>query len=161
MAGYVKIGDIQGESKDAGHKNWIELRSISQELLRPMKAGAGGAMRHRASVDVGDVIMTKVVDKSSARLMEAVCKGTNYPEVQLDLCTSSEGQKRTPYMRFTLKDARVTRYTIGGSTEDGAVPMETIAINFREIRWTYDVLDDQNRSRGKVEATWNVEAGTP
>jgi len=34
MAGYLKIGDIKGESTDEGHKDWINLLSVSQRRSR-------------------------------------------------------------------------------------------------------------------------------
>ena len=33
-------------------------------------------------------------------------------------------------------------------------------MDFEEIKQTYDKLDKQNKSQGKVEYTWKVEEGT-
>ena len=33
-AGYLKIGDIKGESTDSSHKDWINLLSVSPSLNR-------------------------------------------------------------------------------------------------------------------------------
>ena len=71
----------------------------------------------------------------------------------------SEGDKRIPYLKFVLTNARVTSYSVSGATEGGAVPTEQFSLNYEEIKWTYDELDKQNKSKGKVEATWKVEEG--
>ena len=68
--------------------------------------------------------------------------------------------KRIPYFKFELKNARVTSYSVSGATEGGGVPTEQISLNYEEIKWTYDKLDSENKSKGKVESTWKVEAGT-
>ena len=54
----------------------------------------------------------------------------------------------------------MTSYSISGATEGGAVPTEQISLNYEEIKWTYDEVDSENKSKGKVEAEWKVEAGT-
>ena len=76
------------------------------------------------------------------------------------MCTSSEGDERIPYFQWVLKKARVTSYSVSGGTEGGAVPTEQLSLNYEEIKWTYDEMDSENKSKGKVEAEWKVEAGT-
>ena len=160
MAGYIKIGDIKGESVDADHKDWINLLSVSQGLSRPMRAGSSGSTRQRASVACGDVVIFKELDASSAKLIEAICDGTNFPEVQIDLCTSSGGKKRVPYFQWTLENVRVTDYSVSATTDDDLVPTESMSLNYEKIKWTYDKMGKDGSSKGKVEASWNVEEGT-
>jgi type VI secretion system secreted protein Hcp len=161
MAGYIKVGDIKGESVEPKHKDWINLLSVSQSITRPMAAGSSGSTRHRASATLGDLVLVKELDKSTPKLMESICLGTNYPSVHLDLTTSSEGQERTPYFQWELTNARVTSYSVSGNCEgSGGVPTESFSLNFEEIKWTYNVLDKKNAVQGKVEATWKVEEGT-
>ncbi|MBN1853370.1 MAG: type VI secretion system tube protein Hcp [Pirellulales bacterium] len=159
MAGYVQIGDIKGESVDANHKDWINLISVSQSVSRPMRAGVSGSTRQRASADLGDIILVKEVDASTPKLIQAICDGTNYPEVKIDLCTSTGAESRQPYFQWVLKNVRVTNYDVSGATQEGAVPTEQISLNYEEIKWTYDKMDKSGKSVGKVEATWKVEEG--
>lgn len=158
MAGYMKIGDIKGESQDEGHKDWINLLSVSGNITRPMGAGASGSTRHRASATFGDIVCVKEVDASTPKLQEAIADGTNYAKVEIHLCTSSEGGKRIPYLTWDLKNARVTSYSVSGATE-GGVPTEQLSLNYEEIKVTYDKLGKDNKSAGKVEYTWKVEEG--
>ncbi len=160
MAGYCKLGDIKGESVDKEHKDWINLLSVSQGLSRPMRAGSSGSTRQRASVSCGDVIMVKEVDASTPKLIEAICDGTNFPEVKIDLCTSTGADGRVPYFQWTLTNVRVTDYSVSGATQDGQVPTESFSLNYEEIKWTYDKMGKDGSSKGKVESTWKVEEGT-
>ena len=159
MAGYIKIGDIKGESQDKDHKEWINLLSVSQGLSRPMRAGSSGSTRQRASVSCGDVVIVKELDASSAKLIEAICDGTNFPEVKIDLCTSTGAKGRVPYFQWVLENVRVTDYSVAGATQDGAVPTESISLNYEKIKWTYDKMGKEGSSKGKVEASWDVEEG--
>ena len=160
MAGYLKIGDIKGESSEPDHKEWINLLSVSQGVSRPMPTGASGSTRQRSAATLGDIVIVKELDKSTPKLVEAICKGTNFKEVLIHLTTSSEGEKRTPYMVWTLTNARVTDYSVSGATDGGTVPTESISLNYEEVKWTYDELDKENKSKGKVETAWKVEEGT-
>jgi len=159
MSGYLQIGDIKGESTDDGHKEWINLLSVSNSITRPMGAGASGSTRHRSSATFGDVVCVKEVDASTPKLQEAIADGTAFPSVKIDLCTSSEGGKRIPYLQWELKQARVSSYSVSGATDGSAVPTEQISLNFEEIKVTYDKLGKDNKSQGKVDYSWKIEEG--
>ena len=159
MSGYLKIGDIKGESTDDGHKDWINLLSVSSNITRPMGAGASGSTRHRSSATFGDVVRVKEVDASTPKLQEAIADGTCFPKVNIDLCTSSEGGKRIPYLLWELKQARVTSYSVSGAADGSMPPTEQLSLNYEAIKLTYDQIGKDNKSQGKVEYNWNIEEG--
>lgn len=160
MAGYLKIGDIAGEVTEPDHKEWINLLSFSQDVHRPMGQGKSGSTRHRASVSCGDVVVVKEMDSSTPKLVKAVCDGTNFPEVKIDLCTSIGASKRIPYFQYVLKNVIVSSFTVSGqATDTAAVPTESISLNYEEISWTYDKMGKDSKSKGKIAETWKVEEG--
>jgi type VI secretion system secreted protein Hcp len=159
MAGYLKIGDIKGESVDKDHKDWINLLSVSQSLTRPMSAGISGSTRQRASVTCGDVVCVKEMDASTPKLIQAVCDGTVFPKVQIDLCTSTGAGARVPYYQWELVNVMVSDYSVSGATDGPEVPTESISLNYEEIQWTYDKMGKDGASKGKVDASWKVEEG--
>lgn len=156
MAGYLKIGDIKGESQDKDHKEWIDIMSISQTVVRPVNMGSA---RDSGSVQVGELAIAKACDKSSPKLMEAVCKGTSFKEVQIDICASIGENNRVPVYQWKLKNARVSSYSYGGSSDSSSMT-ESLSLVFEEIEWTYDQIDKEGKSKGKVDASWKVEEGT-
>ncbi len=159
MAGYLKIGDIKGEATDKGHKEWINVLSISQSLSRPMKSGISGSTRQRASVTCGDVIVTKEMDASTPKLIQAVCDGSDFKEVQLDVTTSTGAGGRVPYYMWKLHNVRVSSYDVSGQGDDGGVFYETLSLNYEKIEWTYDKMGKDGKSTGKIDASWQVEEG--
>lgn len=160
MAAYLYVEGIKGESTDSGHEGWINLMSVDQAIHRPVAAGVSGSTRHRSTVIFDDVVVMKEVDASTPKLAEAIADGKHFPLVKVHLCTSSEGGKRIPYLQWELKKVRVTDYNLSATGDEGVVPTEQLAFNFEEIKQTYDKLDKQNKSQGKVEYTWKVEEGT-
>ena len=156
MAGYLKIGDIKGESTDASHKEWIDLESVSQGLSRP--TGGVNTSRNKGSVQCGDVMCAKKMDASTPKLIQACCDGTNYPEVLIDICASQGAGKRVPFFQWKLTNVRVSSYSVGGSANDSDL-YENISMNYEKIDWVYDKMGKDAKSQGKVDASWKVEEG--
>ena len=57
QSGFLKIGDIKGESTSRGHKDWIVIESVSQGLEQQHMAT--GATRRRGSIVLKDLVFTK------------------------------------------------------------------------------------------------------
>lgn len=159
MAGYLKIGDIKGESVEPAHKEWINLLSFDQHISRPMAAGISGSTRQRASAVCGDVVVTKELDASTPKLIQAICDGTVFKEVKIDMCTSTGDKQRVPYLQYELKNVMVSSFSISGASEGPSVPTESLSLNYEEIKWTYDKMGKDGKSQGKVDASWKVEEG--
>ena len=88
MAGYIKFDGIEGESKDKDHKAWIDILSFGQAVHQP-GGSATGATRRRGDVILEDITCAKLLDKSSPKIAESVCKGKVFPKVEIELTASS------------------------------------------------------------------------
>jgi type VI secretion system secreted protein Hcp len=159
MAGYIKIGDIEGESTDKNHAGWINVLTVSQSLSRPMQSGISGSTRQRASVTCGDVIITKEMDASTPKLIQACCDGVNFPKVEIDVCTSTGAGARVPYYKWVLENVLISSYDVSGQGDDGGQFYETVSMNYEKIAWTYDKMGKDGKSKGKIDASWQVEEG--
>lgn len=159
MAGYCRLGDIAGESQDAGHQGWINLLSVSHQLIRNLDQGASGSTRFRPSVTVGNLVLTKELDASTPKLIESVCDGRVFSEAQVELCTSTGHGSRVTYFSWLLQNVFVTNYFVASEGNNGEPPTETLALNFEVALWMYHKLDKQGESVGRVEARWQVEEG--
>lgn len=159
MAGYCKLGDIDGESTDASHRGWINLLSVSQQLMRLMPEGASCSTRQRVSVTCGSVLISKEIDAATPKIIEALCDGFVFPEVTIDLCTSSGAGSRVPYFKWILTNVFVANYFVTAEAMHDEPPNESFALNYEEIRWVYDKMGKDGASTGKLAATWKVEQG--
>ena len=86
---FVKIGKLEGESKDSVHKGEIDVLAWSWGLSNSgsaqMGTGAG-----TGKVNVQDLSFTKWIDKSSTVLMMGCAKGTHYDEATLTVRKAGE-----------------------------------------------------------------------
>lgn len=133
-AGYLKIGDIKGESTDDKHKDWINLLSYSWgEPAAGRDAASGlptGKRQHKP------LTITKHVDKASPMLQQAATSGKVIKEMEIVLPNDDPAQaKRMPYLKYELKDVIVTSYQSSGTAAGDTVPMETISLNYGKISY--------------------------
>ena len=162
-AGYMKLGDIKGEATDNEHKEWIEVLSFAQSIVRG--GGLTGQSRRRGDVILDDIVCVKELDKSSPKLAESICTGMIFPLVEIEFTkatTNADGTAgRVTYYKYELTNVMVTSYNISGSAQGEEVPTEQFSLNFEEIKVTYTEVDKQTgANKGNVEYSWKVEEGS-
>jgi len=145
-AGYIKIGDIKGESSASAYRDWIDVLSMSESIVKPSGA-ATGSVRRRASAQVGDIVVVKPFDMSSPKLREAITQGRIFPKVEIQFTRTPGG---AAYYSIELKNAQIS--SVSGSIADGDA-VEEISISFEEVEWTYST------DSGAVQSGWKVDRG--
>lgn len=156
MAAYIKFDGIDGESVDAKHKAWIDLESVGHTLH---KTGAGetGTARRRGSVVIEDMQCTKLLDKSSPKIGEAVCQGKVFPKVEIEFTTTTTGDSRQTYLKYELENVLITSYSVSGASQ--GKPMESFSLNVESYKVTYTEMDEKGAKKGNVEYGWKVGEG--
>ena len=149
---YARFDGIEGESLDANHKDWIELNSMSWGIHKAI----AGATRTRGETVVGDIVVTKKIDKASPKLAEAVCKGQHIKEVEIHMCASYGGGGSQTFLVYKLTDVLVSSYNVEGSAWSDAVPIESISLNFEEVKETYVEYSLSGTSEGETTYSWDV-----
>ena len=157
MAAYIKFDGIDGESKAKGNEKWSDLESVSQAIHKS-GSGATGAARRRGTVLHDDIQCSKLMDKSSPKIAEAVSLGKVFSKVQICMKTSTTASGREPFYQYELKNVMVTSYQVSGGSQDK--PHESFSLNFEEIKVVYTEMDEKGSKKGDVSYTWKVEEGT-
>ena len=155
---YLKVQDIDGESTDDKHADWIEILSYSTGVVQASSGSAssgGGASAERA--DFQDFSIVKALDKASPKLALACANGTHVPEVTLELCRA--GGDKLKYMEYKLTNCIVSSVRPGGSSQGGeTLPLEEVSFNYGKIAWTYTQQKRADGSGGgNVSAHWDLE----
>ena len=156
MAAYIKFDGVDGESKAAGNEKWSDLESFGQAIHKS-GSGATGAARRRGTVLLDDIQCSKLMDKSSPKIAEAVCLGKVFPKVEIHVKTSTTGTGREPYYKYELVNVMVTSYHVSGGSQDK--PHENFSLNFEEIKVVYTEMDEKGSKKGDVKYGWKVEEG--
>ncbi len=158
MAAYIKFDGVDGESKDKGHEKWTDLETLDHTIHKPGE-GATGAARRRGTVLVDDVKCSKLLDKSSPKIAEAVLKGKIFPKVEIHLTVSTTDSGRETFMSYELQNVMVTSYDVSGAGQ--SKPSEHFRLNFEQVKVKYTEMDEKGTKKGDVAYGWDVEAGKP
>ncbi|MFJ1337579.1 Hcp family type VI secretion system effector [Pseudomonas caricapapayae] len=162
---YIQIDGIPGEVLDDKHKDWIEVLGYEYGATQATSATAsssGGASSER--VALSDFSIRKAVDKASAKLFEACCKGTHIAKIQLNV--NRAGGDKVTYLTINLEEVVVSsvKAVAGGNQggEDKAVsdlPIEEISFNFARIKTTYTQQSrTDGQGGGNVTGGWDRTA---
>ncbi len=109
---FIKIGNIQGESLDAKHKDEIEVLSFSWGVIQGSQGGrATGRAAGRA--DVQDFTIVKRLDKSSPLLFAAACHGDHFTEAIFT--ARKAGEVAVEFYKVTMSDVLISSVRPGGS----------------------------------------------
>src|SRR3954462_5455912 len=115
---FLSIGDIKGGSTVKGHKDEIELQSISL-------GGTGGAPSGK--VKHAEIIVVKRIDKSSPALFKAAATGKHFQTAVITL-RKAGGTQSANYLKFTMSTVIISSVTSAG--HGSATPTEAITLNF-------------------------------
>jgi len=129
---FAKIGDIRGESKDAKHKDEIELLSWSWGVAQTgsqAHGGAGGA----GKATFQDFTFTHHIDKASPSLMKACATGQHIPEATVTVRKAGKGQQE--YLVIKMIDVIVT--SVAPSMDSGDASVEDVALQFAKVDLEY------------------------
>jgi type VI secretion system secreted protein Hcp len=134
---YLKVPWIDGEVTTEGFRDWIELNSFQYGVSRNVSSGAGGNTRESSAPNIGEIVVTKHFDKSSAKLYQDSVAGTFDTKVVIKMTTTTKNKTET-FLTFELSDCGVSSYSLSSG---GELPMESLSLNFLKIMVTPTPLD--------------------
>jgi len=151
---FIKIGDIDGESKDKKHGKEIDVLSWSWGMSNSGSAHAGGGAG-AGKVNVQDLTFSKWVDSSSPKLMLACCNGKHYDNALLTV--RKAGEKPVEYIKIKLTEVMITSVSTGGSGGEDRLT-ENVTLNFGKVHYDYTPQDDKGAAGTAIPMSWDIAA---
>jgi type VI secretion system secreted protein Hcp len=153
---FLKIDGIDGESTDKKHEKWIEVQSFAHGLSQ-MSTGVsatGGLPGGRA--DFQNLVITKIIDNSTADLNVKCAGGDPIPKIELECCLAT-GEKHT-FMKYTLEKCIITSVQAGGGSGSELKPTESVSFAYGKIKWEYTPIDSDGKAGSATDRTWDLMA---
>jgi type VI secretion system secreted protein Hcp len=149
---FLKLDGVDGESNDAKHKSEIEIENYSFGVSQQgtMAYGGGGGA---GKAQFQDFHFTKRVDKATPNLFVAAATGRHFGSAVLTV--RKAGGQQEEYLKVTLRDVIISNYSTSGN--EGAVPLESIALNFTEARYEYSPQSPTGGLQGSIIGGYNVK----
>ena len=155
---FLKIDGIPGDSIDAKHRGWINIRNWDWSQIQPTAGSAstgGGATSQR--VVFRRVNFTTQTGKHSPKLFLAGAGRTPIKEVTLEVCRA--GTDRVKWLEIKLNDVFITGYSILGSEQ---AHNEEILFGYSKIVVTYTMQKRADGSgSGQVAGGWDLISNKP
>jgi type VI secretion system secreted protein Hcp len=159
MSAFIKIGDIEGQATDKNHKAWILVDTLSSSINRSIPQGAKDSQRTQGETTLGDIVISRILDKSTPKLSEACAAGRQFPEVEVHFCTTVGGAEE-PYLKYKLKNVMLTSYSYAGNSSGDPLGSETLTLGYTEVEWTYVVINpDTLKKEGQVPGKYSPPSG--
>ena len=130
---FARIGTIKGESRDAKHKDEIEVLSWSWGVSQSgtMSHGGGGGA---GKASFHDFNFTHHVDRASPALMRACATGEHIKDATITVRKAGKGQQE--YLVIKMTDVLVTSVSMSVSAE-GDATVEGVALTFAKVDLEY------------------------
>ena len=129
---FARIGTIKGESRDARHKDEIEVLSWSWGVSQSgTMAHGGGGGAGKASFH--DFTFTHHVDKASPALMRACATGEHIKDATITVRKAGKGQQE--FLIIKMNDVLITSVNL--SSGEKGVTAENVALQFAKVDLEY------------------------
>ncbi|MCX7284971.1 MAG: type VI secretion system tube protein Hcp [Novosphingobium sp.] len=153
---FLKLTNIKGESKDSKHKGEIDIENFQWGLHNTgdMAFGGGGGA---GKVSFNDLTITKRCDLSTPSLMQACAKGDHIAEGILTV--RKAGGTQEEYYKIALKHILIS--SIANSGSDGSNPIESVSLNFAEIKFDYKEQTEKGGLGGVAKFGWDLKGNKP
>lgn len=150
---FLKLGDIEGEARDAAHKGEIDVLNWGWGVNQSgtMSIGGGGGS---GKVNVQDLSVSKYVDTSSTNAFLKCCNGKHYPEAKLTV--RKAGETPLEYLKVTMSDVIITSVSTGGSGGEDRV-IENITMNFAKVKVEYTPQEASGAAGATMTMGWDIE----
>ena len=146
----LKIDGIDGESKIDGHEDEIDILAWSWDVSNTgtLHVGGGGGA---GIANVGDLSVTKYIDKSSTDLVLAVLNGTPFKEATLTV--RKAGESPVNYLKITISPVLVTNVSPGGSGGEDRLT-ESVTLNFAKFCYEYTPQKEDGSADAVIKKCW-------
>jgi type VI secretion system secreted protein Hcp len=154
MSIFARIGTIKGESRDARHKDEIEVLSWSWGVSQSGNPGHGaGGGAGRAAFH--DFTFTHHVDKASPLLMKACATGEHLRDATVTVRRAGAGQ--ADHLIITMTDLVVTSVSMTVGVE-GDTTAESVVLAFAKVDLEYKPQKPDGSLEAGVHFTYDVKA---
>lgn len=147
---FLKIDGIVGESTDAKHKDWIDVRSYAWGEASPVANVSGGGGVGAGKVDMHDFHFAMPVSRASPKLFLACAAGQHFKSALLEIWRS--GNDLEPFETWRLGDVVVTAFH---TASEGERPLDQITLGFAQIEIDYRPTKADGSVDVSVKAGWD------
>ena len=152
MAIYMKVPGADGSVTASGYEKWIELDSMDFGVSRGVSMDTGNMANRAAGLpSFSEVTVSKYTDDSTYGLLNDAILGKEGKEIELAVV--EPGDTPTEYVKYLLKDAIVSSYSMSAAGEQ---PHESVAISYSFVEIAFTTHDKANKGGGVPRVAYDL-----
>ena len=167
MGAYLMLGTgtdtaatptIVGGVSESTHAKWIQINSWSISAARPVVSDQGTEeSRHRGESQVGEISISKVIDKSTVYILQNLLQGVSIPNAQIDM-TTTEGENavKVYFSLLMMTNVRITNHSLSGAGDEGSLASESFSLNPTSVTWKYIYKDPTDKQDKPSSVGYNL-----
>lgn len=154
MAIYLEWDGIEGDVTAEGYEKKVEVNSFQYGIGRGIGSPAGGSKdRESSAPSISEIVVTKPMDSSSFKIMDAACEGTG-KKVKVRFAMTAPGTGTlADYLTYDLDQVLVSGYSVSSG---GDQPTESISLNFTKIEMNYIPASAENTDESPMRFGWDL-----
>ena len=150
---FIKIDNLDGESIDALHKNWIDAYAYSGGLTHSFTYQGGGIVAGKNNFN--DYVFTVCLDKSALPMKRNLAMGSHIPTILVEFFKDYNGTSYK-YSSISMGDVLITSIIEGTSTD---INKTNINVTFNCARVTYSYYSIGKNAPDFIFG-WNIAQNT-
>ena len=150
---FLQITGVPGESRDAKHKDWIDVFAWSFGESNPSAFEPGGGAG-AGKVQMQDFNFTTRMSKASPKLFLACANGQHMKEAKL--AAVKTGAMQQEFLTWTFSDVLVSGYQTGAA--GGEMVMDAVSLTFSKVQVEYKAQKADGSLDSAVTAGWDAKA---
>ncbi len=143
---YAKLAGVDGESKRAGRRDWIDVVRLGTSVLRDSGVETG---RTSITPDAGPFIFRKRIDKASPYLLEGMLQGRLFESLRIEI-EDREGVETA----YRMRGVRLASHQMNSKGESSEI-FEEVGFQYDVIEW-HDFVNGGATGPQHVGSTWNL-----
>jgi type VI secretion system secreted protein Hcp len=153
---YLFIEGIKGESSDAAHKDWMEVKYVDLGgVSQPRSATCSTSGGHTAGrCHHHTIVVAKQGDLASPILMQTCAMGKTLPKARLEFFRADGNGKPICYYEVELENAMIAE--VAASVDEGDPITEYVALAFSKVKWTYTMQKIGGGAAGCTVGGWDL-----
>ena len=130
-----------GNAYQAGHEKESVIKGYTHNITIPRDPLSGQPSGQRVH---SPFVVTKLLDKASPLLMNALVTGETLPRVEIKKYRTNYEGKLEHYYTTILEDAVIVDINsdaphVIGETERDVAPLEHVSFSYRKISWRHEI----------------------
>ena len=130
---YIWFEGEQGNSTDASHKGWFEIKEVSFPVQGANAVGSAARGAESGRANLKEFTIRKVVDSASPKFQQALTSGRNFHVVKIEM--RKAGGDPHQYVNYEFTNVLISRINMSGAGDKG--PEETLTFTYGSMKVQY------------------------